>query len=191
MIQIDDTLISLDIIERKFICDITQCKGACCIEGDSGAPLDKEEYDVLHKLLPEVWDDLSPEAQKIIEKQGVGYIDSDGDLVTSIVNNKDCVFTYYDEKGTCLCAVEKAYREGRVDFYKPISCHLYPIRIKVYDTFRAVNYNKWNLCKAAEVLGTKEGVPIYKFLKEPLVRKFGEAWYSELELVAEEWLKQK
>jgi Protein of unknown function (DUF3109). len=191
MIQIDDTLISLDIIERKFICDITQCKGACCIEGDSGAPLDKEEYDVLHKLLPEVWDDLSPEAQKIIEKQGVGYVDSDGDLVTSIVNNKDCVFTYYDEKGTCLCAVEKAYREGRVDFYKPISCHLYPIRIKVYDTFRAVNYNKWNLCKAAEVLGTKEGVPIYKFLKEPLVRKFGEAWYSELELVAEEWLKQK
>jgi Protein of unknown function (DUF3109). len=191
MIQIDDTLISLDVIERKFICDITQCKGACCIEGDSGAPLDKEEYDVLHKLLPEVWDDLSPEAQKIIEKQGVGYVDSDGDLVTSIVNNKDCVFTYYDEKGTCLCAVEKAYREGRVDFYKPISCHLYPIRIKVYDTFRAVNYNKWNLCKAAEVLGAKEGVPIYKFLKEPLVRKFGEAWYGELELVAEEWLKQK
>ena len=191
MIQIDDTLISLDVIERKFICDITQCKGACCIESDSGAPLDKEEYDILHKLLPEVWDDLSPEAQKIIEKQGVGYVDSDGDLVTSIVNNKDCVFTYYDEKGTCLCAVEKAYREGRVDFYKPISCHLYPIRIKVYDTFRAVNYNKWNLCKAAEVLGAKEGVPIYKFLKEPLVRKFGEAWYGELELVAEEWLKQK
>jgi len=191
MIQIGDTLISLDIIERAFICDIGRCKGACCIEGDSGAPLEEEEHQLLKTLLPEIWDDLLPDAQELIEKQGIAYIDPDGDLVTSIKNGKDCVFTGYDNDGTCICAIEKAYHEGRINYYKPISCHLYPIRITNYDTFRAVNYNRWGICKVAEELGKKEGVPVYKFLRQPLIRKFGEDWYNELETIAEEWTKQK
>ena len=125
MIQIDDTLVSLDLIEANFICDLAQCKGICCVEGDSGAPLEKSEIAKLEKALPVVWNDLSPEAQAIINKQGVAYIDCEGDIVTSIVNNKDCVFTCYDSDGTCKCAIEKAYREGKLSFYKPVSCHLY------------------------------------------------------------------
>lgn len=191
MIQIDDTLVSLDVIERYFLCDLSRCKGACCVEGDSGAPLEAEEVAELEKVLPAVWDDLSPEAQAIIRKQGVSFTDADGDLVTSIVNDKDCVFTCYDTDGTCRCAIEKAYREGRVDFYKPVSCHLYPVRITRYDTFQAVNCHKWDVCKAAECLGEKEKLRVYQFLKEPLIRKFGAEWYAALETCAREWLKQK
>ena len=190
MIQIDDTLVSLDVIERCFICDLSQCKGACCVEGDSGAPLEQSELAELQKVLPVVWDDLSPKAQAVINKQGVAYIDEGGDTVTSIVDGKNCVFTYYDENGICKCAIEKAYREGKVDFYKPISCHLYPIRIVRYSSFSALNVDRWKICKAAEILGKKEGLPVYKFLKEPLIRKYGEAWYENLVRHAEEWLKQ-
>ena len=191
MFQIDDTLISRDVIEGKFLCDLTKCKGCCCVEGDSGAPLRKDEVEKLKKALPIIWDDLSPEAQAVINKQGVSYIDEEGDLVTSIVNGKDCVFTCYDEDGTCKCAIEKAYREGRYDFYKPISCHLYPVRITEYKTFTAVNYHRWEICKVAEILGEKENLPVYKFLKEPLIRRFGEEWYAALEEIAVEWEKLK
>lgn len=190
MIQIDDTLVSLDVLESKFICDLSHCKGICCVEGDSGAPLLEEEVTELEKALPVIWDDLSPEAQDIIDKQGVSYVDTEGDLVTSIVNNKDCVFTCYDADGTCKCAVEKAYRAGKLSFYKPVSCHLYPIRVTEYDTFSAVNYHRWEICKAAEVLGKKVGMPVYKYLKEPLIRRFGADWYDSLEEVAIEWEKQ-
>ncbi|MCD8176783.1 MAG: DUF3109 family protein [Tannerellaceae bacterium] len=191
MIQIDDTLVSLDLLECKFICDLGACKGECCVEGDSGAPLEEEEEEELEKVLPVIWDDLSPEAQQIIKLQGVAYIDSDGDLVTSIVGEKNCVFTCYDENGTCHCAIEKVYRQGKTDFYKPISCHLYPVRITQYPTYRGVNYDRWTICKVAELLGRKENVPVYKFLKEPLIRKFGEEWYRELVKVAEEWESQR
>lgn len=190
MIQIDDTLVSLDVLESKFICDLSHCKGICCVEGDSGAPLLEEEVAELEKALPVIWDDLSPEAQDIIDKQGVSYVDVEGDLVTSIVNNKDCVFTCYDADGTCKCAIEKAYRAGKLSFYKPVSCHLYPIRVTEYDTFSAVNYHRWEICKAAEVLGKKVGMPVYKYLKEPLIRRFGTDWYDSLEEVAIEWEKQ-
>lgn len=190
MIQIDDTLVSLDVLESKFICDLSHCKGICCVEGDSGAPLLEEEVAELEKALPVIWDDLSPEAQDIIDKQGVSYVDVEGDLVTSIVNNKDCVFTCYDADGTCKCAVEKAYRAGKLSFYKPVSCHLYPIRVTEYDTFSAVNYHRWEICKAAEVLGKKVGMPVYKYLKEPLIRRFGADWYDSLEEIAIEWEKQ-
>ena len=186
MIQIDDTIISLDVFKVKFLCNLDACKGECCIEGDAGAPLEEEEVEQLKKVLPVIWGDLSSEAQAVIEKQGVCYKDEDGDLVTSIVNGKDCVFTCYDEKGCCYCAIEKAYREGKVDFYKPVSCHLYPIRVQKYPEFKAVNYHRWSVCKAAVLLGEKEDVPVYKFLKEPLIRKFGEDWYTELEIAAEE-----
>ena len=157
----------------------------------SKAPITEEERLVLMKLLPEVWNDLTPAARKIIKSQGVAYVDEEGDLVTSIVGGKDCVFTCYGEDGMCMCAIEKAYREGRVSFYKPLSCHLYPIRVTRYPAFTAVNYHRWKICKAAEVLGRKEGVKVYRFLREPLIRSFGEEWYDELDRTAQAYLQQK
>ncbi len=190
MVQIDDVIISLDIFREKFLCDLNACKGECCIEGDAGAPVELEEVERLEEVLPIVWDSLSEDARKVIEKQGVVYTDQDGDLVTSIVNGKDCVFTCYDEKGGCFCAIEQAYRNGKCSFYKPVSCHLYPIRVGNYGPYKALNYHRWDVCKAAVLLGRKNDVPVYRFLKEPLIRKFGEDWYAEMELVAEELKKQ-
>lgn len=191
MLQIGDTLVSFDVIEKQFLCDLSRCKGACCVEGDAGAPLEHKESMQLRELLPVVWSDLSPEAQEVINRQGVSYIDEGGETVTSIVRRKDCVFTCYDKEGICRCAIEKAYREGKTSFIKPVSCHLYPIRVTRYDTFSAVNFNKWNICKAAELSGKKENLPVYKFLKEPLIRKFGKEWYEMLEVTVEEWHRQK
>lgn len=184
MFQIDDTVISADLLKKKFICDLSACKGICCVEGNAGAPLEQEEIPILEKLLPIVWDDLSEKAKAVIEKQGVFYYDCDGDAVTSIVDGEDCVFTCYDKEGNCKCAIEKAFREGRTDFYKPISCHLYPVRLTRYATFTAVNYHRWSVCKAALELGEKVGKPLYEFLKEPLVRRFGEEWYEQIDYVA-------
>lgn len=189
MFQIGDAIVASDIIEENFLCDLSACMGECCVEGDAGAPLEEDEVKIIEDLLSEVWDDLSPAAQAVIKEHGVAYRDHDGDMVTSIVNGKDCVFTYYDEKGICKCAIEKAYREGRTNFYKPISCHLYPIRLQKYKDFTAVNYHRWSICKAAVLLGNKEGLKVYEFLKEPLIRRFGEDWYNELVLVAEEYKK--
>ncbi|MEG2150474.1 MAG: DUF3109 family protein [Bacteroidaceae bacterium] len=191
MIQIDDTIISLDVFRERFFCDLDACKGECCVEGDAGAPLEVNEVEELKKALPAVWDSLSPQAQAVIEKQGVCYQDEDGDIVTSIVDGKDCVFTCYDEKGICYCAIEKAFREGKVSFYKPVSCHLYPIRVDKYDEFTAVNYHRWQVCKAAVLLGQQKDVRVYKFLKEPLIRKFGQAWYNEMEIAAKELEERK
>ena len=170
MIQINDVVVSLDVLQEKFLCNLDACKGECCIEGDAGAPVELDEVMKLEEVLPVIWDELAPEARAVIEKQGVVYI----------VNNKDCVFTCYDEKGCCYCAIEKAFREGKTDFYKPISCHLYPIRIGDYGPYKAVNYHRWDVCKAAVLLGKKENFPVYKFLKEPLIRKFGEECYKEI-----------
>ena len=191
MVQIGDVVVSLDVFREKFLCNLQACKGECCIEGDAGAPVEPEEVEKLEDLLPVVWDELSSEARAVIEKQGVAYTDQEGDLVTSIVNGKDCVFTCYDEKGCCYCAIEKAFREGRCDFYKPLSCHLYPIRIGSCGPYKVLNLHRWNVCKAAFLLGRKENVPVYLFLKEPLIRKFGKEWYEELETVAKELEKQR
>lgn len=190
MIQIQDVIVSLDIFREKFLCDLDACKGECCVEGDAGAPVELDEVARLEEVLPVVWDDLSPAAREVIDRQGVVYPDRDGELVTSIINGKDCVFTCYDERGCCCCAIEKAYREGKTNFYKPISCHLYPIRVGHYGPYKALNYHRWSVCQAAVLLGEKEDVPVYKFLKEPLTRKFGEAWYAELETAADELKKQ-
>lgn len=186
MIQIDDVVVSIDVLKEKFLCDLGACRGECCIEGDAGAPVELDEVEKLEAALPIVWDDLSPQAREVIERQGVVYTDCEGDLVTSIVNNKDCVFTCRDAQGGCFCALEKAFRAGKSSFYKPISCHLYPIRVGDYGPYKALNYHRWEVCKAAVLLGRKENLPVYKFLKEPLIRKFGEEWYRELELAAEE-----
>lgn len=190
MIQIDDVLVSLDVLDQYFCCDLNACHGECCIEGDAGAPVELDEVAELENVLDAVWDDLSLEARIVINKQGVVYTDSEGDLVTSIVNNKNCVFTCYDEKGSCFCAIEKAYRAGKTNFYKPVSCHLYPIRVKDFGEFKGVNYHRWDVCKAAVLLGKKQDLRVYQFLKEPLIRKFGQPWYDELEDCVKE-LKEK
>lgn len=180
MLQIQDTLISLDLFDQMFCCNLTDCLGTCCVEGESGAPLEIEEIDELEKALPHVWDYLSDEAKKLINDQGVAYADSDGEMVTSIVNGKNCVFTCYNANGICYCAIEKAWRAGRISFMKPISCHLYPIRVKKFAEYTAVNYQEWSICSGARLYGQELDLPVYRFLKEPLIRKFGKDWYNEL-----------
>lgn len=180
MIQIQDTILSHDIFEEHFICDLCKCKGQCCVEGESGAPITLEERTQIQSILPEILDDLSPAAREVIDEQGISYVDHDGELVTSLVKGRECVFAYYDEHGICKCAIDTAYREGRIPVQKPISCHLYPIRLNEYDQFTAVNYHRWSVCQPAVKKGRAEGLPLFRFLKEPLIRKFGEEWYREV-----------
>jgi hypothetical protein len=189
MIEIKDTVVTLDLFREQFCCDLGACKGACCIEGDAGAPVKLEEVAQLEEAAEIVWDELSPKAQEVIKAQGVVYTDQDGDIVTSIVDNKDCVFTCYDDKGCCYCAIDKAFREGRCKFQKPISCHLYPIRLSRMGSYTAVNYHRWDVCKAATLLGKKLNLPVYKFLKEPLIKAFGQEWWDECDVVAGELKK--
>lgn len=189
MIEIKDTVVTLDLFREQFCCDLGACKGACCIEGDAGAPVKLEEVAQLEEAAEIVWDELSPKAQEVIKAQGVVYTDQDGDIVTSIVDNKDCVFTCYDDKGCCYCAIDKAFREGRCKFQKPISCHLYPIRLNRMGSYTAVNYHRWDVCKAATLLGKKLNLPVYKFLKEPLIKAFGQEWWDECDVVAGELKK--
>jgi len=184
VLQIGNAIVSLDVIEKKFICDFAKCKGACCIEGDSGAPLDEDEKVILEEIYPDIKEYLNEKGIAEIEKQGTSVIDSDGDLVTPIINDKECAYTVF-ENGLALCGIEKAFLDGKIKYRKPISCSLYPIRIQKYEEFDAVNYNKWNICAPARDLGYKMGTPVYKFLKEPLIRKYGEDWYKELEYAAE------
>lgn len=185
MIEIQNTIVSDEIFEEAFICDLCKCKGQCCVEGESGAPLTSQEYKDIKKILPEIWGDLSESAQKLILQKDISYVDTDGELVTSIINGEECVFTYFDEQGVCKCVIDKAFREGRTNVQKPISCHLYPIRLQEYEEFTAVNYHQWSVCNPARRLGNKENVKIYQFLKEPLIRRFGEEWYKEVCEVAD------
>lgn len=191
MLQIQDALVSLDLAERFFCCDLDKCLGECCIEGDAGAPITQQEFEKLKEILPAIYDDLTPAARREIDERGVGYIDEEGDLVTSIVDGRNCVFTCFAPGGMCHCAIEKAYREGRIkDFRKPASCYLYPVRLTRYPSFTAVNYHRWKICKAAELLGKKEGIRLYQFLKGPLTEYFGKEWYDELALACETYLEQ-
>lgn len=190
MLQIQDTLVSLDLIERFFCCDLGSCKGQCCLEGDAGAPVTEEEDERIKAILPEIWDDLLPAARREIEDGGTSYRDVEGELVTQLVENRNCVFATLADDGTWICALEKACREGRTDFLKPVSCHLYPVRLKKYPTFTAVNYDRWKICAVAEVLGRAKGIRAYKFLEGPLRRRFGDEWYDELDTTATEYIKQ-
>lgn len=181
IIQVGNVLLSSEILTERFCCDLDKCRGQCCVEGDAGAPVTLDEVAEIENALDEVWSDLSASAQTVIDKQGVAYTDSEGDLVTSIVAGKDCVFTCY-QQGICLCALEKAYRAGKTRFCKPISCALYPIREKTLSNgMVALNYNRWNVCAEAVKKGKELNIPLYQFLKQPLVRRFGEQWYEELE----------
>lgn len=189
MFQIGKTIVSDDVLEKEFVCNLTACKGQCCVDGDAGAPLDKEETAILEEIYPVIKEYLRPEGIAVIEDKGTWVIGEDGDYETPLVNNKECAYVIFDGD-TALCGVEQAYNEGLVQWKKPISCHLYPIRIKEYEQFSAVNYNRWHICDDACALGKELEVPVYKFLKEPLIRKYGESWYAELETVAIEWQKQ-
>ena len=185
IIQVGDVLLSSEILTEKFCCDLSACKGECCVEGDAGAPVTLDEIAEIEDCLDTVWGDLSASAQSVIDKQGVDYTDEEGDLVTSIVRGKDCVFTFYDDlegiHDCCLCALEKAYRAGKTKFCKPVSCALYPIREKrLSGGLVGLNYNRWVVCKAAIAKGVEEDIYLYQFLRDPLVRRFGEDWYQEL-----------
>ncbi|MBO4955513.1 MAG: DUF3109 family protein [Muribaculaceae bacterium] len=180
MLQIQDALVSLDLAEEFFCCDLDRCLGECCIEGDAGAPITEAEFEQLKKLVDIVEPYLLPSAKERIAEAGVGYVDEEGDLVTQIVDGRNCVFTTYAEGGKCLCAIEKAYREGKCAMRKPISCYLYPLRLTQYPTFTAVNYHKWKICKCARTLGKAKGIRLYEFMREPLIERFGQEWYDEL-----------
>jgi hypothetical protein len=185
MLEIGKTIVSLDVLEEKFLCDLLKCKGACCVEGDSGAPLTEDEAKEIEEAYPIFENDLPDEHKKEVQKQGFSIIDSDGDLVTPLVNNKQCAYTFTDEKGILKCAIEKAFFEGKINFRKPVSCHLYPIRITEYKRFDAVNYEQIDICKPGRECGKGQQLPLFKFLKEPLVRKYGEKWFEQLSYAAE------
>jgi len=199
ILEVGEVLISTSILTEKFCCDLSACGGACCIEGDAGAPVSIEEIGEIEDSLDAVWSLMSAQAQAVVDRQGVAYTDAEGDLVTSIVNGKDCVFTYYNypphtveglPPGCCLCALEKACREGRSRFMKPISCALYPIREKRFSGgLVGLNLHRWAVCDAAFRKGAELDIPVYRFLREPLIRRFGKEWYHELEIVAEEFEK--
>lgn len=190
MIQIDDKLISEDLFSEEFVCNLAKCKGICCVEGDAGAPLDEDETKILDEIYPKIKSYLRPEGIQAIEEQGTYTLDFEGDLVTPLVNNAECAYVIFDEKGYTKCAIEKAYEDGVIDWQKPISCHLYPIRITEYSNFSAINYHEWDICSDACTLGKELGVKVYQFLKKPLIRKYGEDFYQTLSEAAEEWEKE-
>jgi len=184
MLEIDDKLISLDILDVKFSCDLKHCKGNCCIYGDGGAPLEEEEIDFIQKNYDIIQKYMEEQGRIAIKGQGFYTIDSDGDKVTPLVNNAACAYITY-ENDIALCAIEKAFSEGEINFQKPISCHLYPIRLTKYAKFTAVNYHKWDICKSALKKGKQENTPIYKSLEKPIIRKFGKEFYEQLKYAGE------
>ena len=186
MLAIQSTLVSEEIIEKHFVCDLHACKGACCVKGDYGAPLDDDELKQMEKVYPKVKPYLTEAGVKAIEKQGKYVLYQGKEWVTPLISGRECAYTVF-ENGVAKCGIEKAYFDGKIEFRKPVSCHLYPIRInKMKNAVEAVNYDRWSICKPACKLGDSLKVPIYKFLKDSLTRKFGEAWYRELEVAAEE-----
>ena len=186
LVEIRDKVVSTQIFEKKFVCDLAACKGACCIEGDAGAPLTVEEVSILEDDLEAIKPYMREEGLKAIEEQGVCYMDQDNEPVTTLVNGAECAFVFFDEQGITKCSIEQANREGKTDFKKPISCHLYPIRVKEFDDFTALNFDKWDICSPACACGDELNVPVYKFLREPIIRAFGMPFFDELEIVNKE-----
>lgn len=192
MIAIGDVLLSDEVIEEQFVCDLQRCKGGCCVDGDAGAPLTKDETKTLKKIYPIIKSSLHPAYIPEIERQGTHTTDKEYGYVTPTVNGGICVYGYTDEAGIVKCGIEKAWKEGRTDFRKPISCHLYPIRIISHPGYEAVNYEpRETLCKPACKLGRKLKVPVYQFLKEPLIRKYGDDFYNVLDTIAQKYFKKK
>lgn len=191
MLLIQDKVVSLSVLEDFFCCDLHTCLGQCCIEGDAGAPVTEAEIEEIRSILPELRPYLTPQALIAIDTDGLSYIDAEGDLVTQLAGGRDCVFATYAPGGLCLCAIEKAYRDGKIPrMCKPLSCHLYPIRLKPYGPYTALNRHRWKICRSAESCGRSKGIRVYQALREPLVRAFGQEWYDELCMTAEEYLRQ-
>lgn len=191
MLQIQNTIVTLDLAEEFFCCDLEKCLGACCIEGDAGAPVTIEEVAKIEEALPVVEPEMLPRAVEEVRQNGVAYVDQEGDLVTTILDGRNCAFTCYAPGGICLCALEKAFREGKTGFKKPASCSLYPLRLTTYPTFTAVNYHRWKICRDAVANGRKKGIRLYQFLRGPLTERFGQEWYDELAQACELYLSQK
>lgn len=186
LVEIQDKIVSTQIFEKQFVCDLTACKGACCVAGDGGAPLTNNEVQIIEQHLPQILPFMRPEGIAAVEQNGVALTDDAFEAETTLVNGNECAFVYFDQNNTAKCAIEKAQREGHIDFIKPISCHLYPIRTKQFNDYTALNYEKWDICEPACVCGEKLDVPVFKFLKEPLIRAFGPEFYAELEIVSKE-----
>lgn len=186
MIELGNVILSDDIKEKFFVCNLEKCKGACCVEGDLGAPLENDELIKLVEVYEHVEPYLSEEGKKAIQEQGKYVLDEDDEYSTPTIEGKECAYAIYDDRGILKCGIEQAYLDGKIGFKKPISCHLYPIRAKKYDQFEALNYDRWSICSPACSLGEELQVPVYKFLKDALIRKYGEQWYSDLVKLIEE-----
>ncbi len=189
MFQLGKTIVSEEILEKDFVCNLSACKGACCIAGDAGAPLEKEETKILEEIYPKVKPFLRKEGIEVIEAEGTSVIGDDGEFETPLIDGADCAYVTIDKFGTALCGIEEAYNQGEISWKKPVSCHMYPVRVQDYSEFSAVNYHQWYICDDACTLGKELQVPVYKFVKEALIRKFGEDWYEELEKVAQKMKK--
>ena len=186
MVEIFDTVVSFELFEQMFCCDLAQCQGRCCVEGDAGALLQDDEEKKINEILPKILKYLPEKSRETIAQKGVSYMDCQGDRVTMLVNESECVFAYFED-GIARCALECAYNEQVTDFLKPISCYLYPVRLEKFTDFTAVNFHHWHLCESAEACGKKQKIPAYKFLKQPLIRRFGKEWYAELEEAAKSY----
>lgn len=186
MIQIGKTLVSEDIIEKEFVCNLSACKGQCCIDGDAGAPLEEDELQIIKDVYPKVKPYMRKEGIAEVEKQGVYTTNKDGEYETTLIDGAACAYLIYDDKKVAMCAIEKAYNQKKITWKKPVSCHLYPVRVREYTEFSGINYDRWSICDDACTLGATLKTPIYKFVKEALIRKFGTDWYEELEIVAKE-----
>lgn len=191
MFQIDKTLVSEDLIEKQFLCNLSACKGACCVQGEAGAPVEDKEREILERIYPLVKPLLRIQGQETIEQLGTYTKNGEGEFETPLIEGGECAYVIFDDKNTALCGIEKAYNMGLIDFKKPISCHLYPVRIQEFSEFMAVNYSHWDICNDACALGKSLELPVYKFLKEALIRKFGATWYEELDLVAQQYYLDK
>ena len=181
MIRIGNALISEDLLERQFACDLNACHGKCCVAGEAGAPLSQEETVILDSIYTSIESYLRPEGREAIATQGTSISNEQGELETPLVNGNECAYVIFDDKQTALCGIESAYREGIIDWIKPLSCHLYPVRALELDELTALNYHHWPICSAACDLGKMQKTPVYQFVKEALVRKFGLSWYLALE----------
>ncbi len=189
MFQIQDTLVSEDILDENFTCNLSACKGECCVAGEAGAPVEESEKTILEQIYPKIKD--GPEGRAAIEAQGTFITNNFGELETPLVDGKECAYVTFDAKGVALCGIEKAYRENKIEFKQPVSCELYPVRVQKLSKFKAVNYHQWDICSPACSLGDELKAPVYKFTKNALIRKFGDDWYAELEQVAELYEAEK
>lgn len=191
MVEIEDKIISDDLFTKKFVCDLQKCKGVCCVEGDAGAPLTNNEVKLIQSNLNKIAEHMRPEGVDVVDKQGVFYEDSEGEKVTALVSGKECAFVFFDKNNIAKCSIEAAYRKNEIDFNKPISCHLYPIRVKKHNDFSALNIDDWHICSSACECGEKLNIPVFKFLKEAIIRKWGREFFNQLDEVYSSYFRQK